>query len=91
MDSELDRALFHAIMCIGAEDNHDRLELGDYPGAWREDYDNEETEELAEWQSSFLAELAAEEFDDIDDIDLPRQIPGVTLNGGPVFEDDFET
>jgi hypothetical protein len=27
--------------------------------------------------------------DDRMDIDIPRQIPGVSLNGGPVFEDDF--
>jgi len=29
------------------------------------------------------------EFDDRMDIDIPEPIPGVTLNGGPIFEDDF--
>jgi hypothetical protein len=91
---DFDRALAHEIACIGAEDNFDRLEADDYPGAGQGDYDNEDDEalcELCEWQRSFLAETAADELDDDRmDIATPRQIPGVTLNGGPVFENDFE-
>lgn len=73
MNSELDQTLAHELAYIGMEDNFDWLERGDYPGAWREDVDPEDIEELSLWQREFLAEKAT-----------PQELSGITLNGSPV-------
>ena len=85
MSSEFDRALLHEIMCIGAEDNFDLLEAEaeNFPDDGEEESPVEPVEDVEDYESPDWLD------DDRMDIDIPRQIPGITLNGGPVFEDEF--
>jgi hypothetical protein len=59
----------------------------------QEDEEFERAEERREAERLEIERQEAIAFDSLDDgmdIDIPRQIPGITLNGGPVFEEDFE-
>lgn len=88
--SGFDRALSHAIACIGIEDSFDRLEAGEYETVFFgcDDFSYDDVIEGDAYSRQDI-EDAPPDFldDDCMDIDIPRLIPNVTLNGGPVFED----
>jgi hypothetical protein len=77
--------------------DHDERDCDDFPEAMEDFTAEDEALEQAELrreaerlEDEHREALAFDFDDDRMDIDIPRQIPGVSLNGGPVFEDDFE-
>jgi hypothetical protein len=78
--SELDIALRRAIMFVGIDDRADECD-------YDKDFENsvKPCDGYDLWEEDFMDEykLGDETFDEI------RQIQGVTLNGSPVFEEDF--
>lgn len=94
MDSEFDRALSREIALIGADDNFDRLVGEAEDLQYPEDEPEPETcPDHGELLPCFSCarECEMEEFPDYPEPEITEhQIPGVTLNGGPVFEEDFE-